>query len=133
MSVLSPLLFLLIMQNELLSASFDTLSAAQNITPEDAFALYQLADIFQGKNDCCSPSDFSDYIERESGISDYFIATIVLDGGIDALIEDDSEDFKDKGDHEVFVQNLRFVDGILWGKYLLYKSLERTLPLRQNS
>jgi len=90
--------------------------------------MYKLAAHYISVNsgDGVSPSEFEDYLIRDFGISDYLIATIILDGEI-GNIEIAAESVEEE---EEILQNLRAIDAILWGKYQEHKTLSLTAVLR---
>lgn len=116
----------------------DTINAlfiAQEISPNIAYGVHELAAEYVAKHSKpgVSPSEFQDYLFNEFGISDYLIATIILDGGI-GNVEIEPELEGTKGENE-FLDNLKSIDAIIWGKYQQYKTLALTayLRLRQDS
>jgi hypothetical protein len=111
-----------------LADTVEGLLIAHEISAKDAYGVHELAGNYhhEHRNSGVSPSDFQDLLKREFGISDYLIATIVLDGEIGNVeYDEDNEE-----EAEQIVANLRAIDAILWGKHQQQKTLSLTTCLR---
>lgn len=114
-----------------LSDTVEGLLIAHDISTMDAYGIHELAGNYNYKHQDSgvSPSDFQDLMEHEFGISDYLIATIVLDGNIGNVEYDEDNEEEAKQ----IVANLRAIDAILWGKHQQQKTLSLTACLRASA
>lgn len=115
-----------------LSDTIESLYIAQEISVLDAYGIHELAGDYIRQHERgggVSPSDFQDLLIREFSISDYLIATIVLDGEIGNVEYEEN----DEGDEEQILSNLRSIDAIIWGKHQQHKTLAVTAYLRASA
>jgi hypothetical protein len=114
-----------------LADTVEGLLIAHEISAMGAFGIHELAGNYnrEHQNSGDSPSDFQDLLEREFGISDYLIATVVLDGDIGNIEYDEDNEEEAKQ----IVANLRAIDAILWGKHQQQKTLSLTACLRASA